>query len=78
MAPKPWNRTGAAAFGSDIPDNPRMRLANLGTGDDSGSAFRQPDSTTAGLLIRIRAYDAALREFRAAIGLPISKPVTPD
>jgi hypothetical protein len=41
-------------------------------------AFRQPDSTTAGLLIRLRAYEAALREFRAAIGLPPSRLVTPD
>ena len=34
------------------------------------SAARQPDSTVAGLLSRLRAYEAALREFRAAIGLP--------
>ena len=35
------------------------------------NAARQPDSTVAGLLTRLRAYEAALREFRAAIGLPI-------
>jgi len=40
-------------------------------------AFRQPDSTTAGLLIRLRAYETALRDFRAAIGLPTAKPAAP-
>jgi hypothetical protein len=34
------------------------------------SAARQPDSTVAGLMTRLRAYEAALRDFRAAIGLP--------
>ena len=34
------------------------------------NASRQPDSTVAGLLTRLRAYEAALRDFRAAIGLP--------
>jgi hypothetical protein len=33
-------------------------------------ATRQPDSTVAGLMTRLRTYEAALREFRAAIGLP--------
>jgi hypothetical protein len=33
-------------------------------------AARQPDSTVAGLLSRLRAYEAALREFRTAIALP--------
>ena len=33
-------------------------------------ATRQPDSTVAGLMTRLRSYEAALREFRAAIGLP--------
>jgi hypothetical protein len=34
------------------------------------NASRQPDSTVAGLVTRLRAYEAALRDFRAAIGLP--------
>jgi hypothetical protein len=34
------------------------------------SAARKPDSTVAGLVSRLRAYEAALRDFRAAIGLP--------
>lgn len=34
------------------------------------NAARQPDSTVAGLLTRLRAYEAALRDFRTAIGLP--------
>jgi hypothetical protein len=34
------------------------------------SAAKQPDSTVARLLTRLRAYEAALRDFRAAIGLP--------
>jgi hypothetical protein len=34
------------------------------------SAARKPDSTVTGLLSRLRAYEAALRDFRAAIGLP--------
>jgi hypothetical protein len=35
------------------------------------NAAKQPDSTTTRLLAELRAYDAALRDFRAAIGLPI-------
>ena len=34
------------------------------------NAARRPDSTVAGLLTRLRAYEGALRDFRAAIGLP--------
>jgi len=34
------------------------------------SAARQPDSTAAGVLFALRAYEAVLRDFRAAIGLP--------
>jgi hypothetical protein len=34
------------------------------------NAARQPDSTVAGLLSRIRGYDAALKDFRAAIAPP--------
>jgi hypothetical protein len=34
------------------------------------SAARQPDSTVTGLTTRLRAYEAALQEFRAAIGPP--------
>lgn len=34
------------------------------------SAARQPDSTVASLVTRLKAYEAALRDFRAAIGLP--------
>ena len=33
-------------------------------------AVKQPDSTLARLLYDLRAYEAALRDFRAAIGLP--------
>ena len=33
------------------------------------NAARQPDSTVAGLTTRLRAYEAALRDFRTAIGL---------
>jgi hypothetical protein len=33
-------------------------------------AARQPDSTVASLMARLRAYEAALRDFRTAIGLP--------
>ena len=33
-------------------------------------AAAQPDSTSARLLSQLRAYEAALRDFRAAIGLP--------
>ena|SRR5205809_4376929 len=33
-------------------------------------ALKQPDSTLARLLYDLRAYEAALRDFRAAIGLP--------
>jgi hypothetical protein len=35
------------------------------------NAARQPDSTVAGLLLRIRAYEAALRDFRVAVALPV-------
>ena len=34
------------------------------------NAAKQPDSTVALLVTRIRAYEAALRDFRTAIGLP--------
>jgi len=34
------------------------------------SASRQPDSTATGLITQLRAYEAALKDFRAAIGLP--------
>jgi hypothetical protein len=34
------------------------------------SAARQTDSTAAGVLFQLRAYEAVLRDFRAAIGLP--------
>ena len=34
------------------------------------SAARQPDSTAASLLTRIKAYDTALKDFRAAMALP--------
>jgi hypothetical protein len=34
------------------------------------NAARQPDSTVAGLLFRLKTYDAALKEFRAATGQP--------
>ena len=33
-------------------------------------AATQPDSTSARLLAQLRAYESALRDFRAAIGLP--------
>ena len=39
------------------------------------NAARQPDSTVAGLTTRLRAYEAALREFRTAIGLPNRTPI---
>ena len=40
------------------------------------NAVRRPDSTSVELVNRIRAYEAALREFRAAIGWPgsVTKP----
>ena len=34
------------------------------------NASREPDSTVAALVTRLRGYEAALRDFRAAIGLP--------
>jgi len=34
------------------------------------NAAKKPDSTVTGLVIRIRAYETALRDFRAAIALP--------
>jgi len=41
-----------------------------GAGRCESSAPRETDSTAAGLLAQLRAYEAALRDFRAAIGLP--------
>lgn len=40
------------------------------SGRCESSAARQPDSTATGLVTRLRAYETALKDFRAAIGLP--------
>jgi len=45
-----------------------------GAGRCEASAIRQTDSTAAGLLTQLRAYEGALRDFRAAIGLPNRPP----
>lgn len=60
-------------------DSARIRARRLTTQVDSLiraapacelNAARQPDSTVAGLLSRLKTYDAALKEFRAATGQP--------
>jgi len=40
-------------------------------------ARRAPDQTATELLGRLRDYEAALRDFRLAIGLPVKDPTTP-
>ena len=40
-------------------------------------ARRAPDQTATELLARLRDYEAALRDFRVAIGLPVKDPATP-
>jgi hypothetical protein len=61
------------------PDSVALRARRLGAQIDTlirfapiceAKAARQTDSTAAKLLGQLRAYEAALRDFRTAIGLP--------
>ena len=60
-------------------DSTRLKARRLSLQVDSliratptceSSAARQPDSTAASLLTRIKAYDTALKDFRAAMAVP--------
>jgi len=60
-------------------DSTRLKARRLSLQVDSlirsapnceSSAARQPDSTAASLLTRIKAYDTALKDFRAALAVP--------
>lgn len=63
-------------------DSMRLKARNLAVRIDSlirylptceASAARTPDRTAHELIERLRAYEASLRDFRAAIGLPTNR-----